>query len=164
MFENSYDVPGLKFGVVVSPVLRNVKMSEKDSKSRDKLIEEIFQSRHYCVTDFKDVDGLTIDDILRTFPECQTTDTVLFIIYNSLNVDNSDNIKSRALSYYLFIGSDDKNISIDKIIEKYFLKNYNQGNDNWKKMIKCFLQRYNYRCKSRVDQVIKEKVLKQNNN
>lgn len=159
MLENSYDVPGIKFGILLSPDLHSNGRILKNSNNVRfvcEIMDEIISSKKTAIIDFSNLDGLTIGEVAEMSRENQAKDCIVFVVYS--NMKEGEKVIYNHIYTYLFIDVNQKlcNIPIDKAIENHYMTNYSEQDDETKRIINCFLQRYKYETKERTDEKIKE--------
>ena len=160
MLENSYDVPGIKFGILLSPDLHsNGRILKNSNNARfvDGIMDKIFSSKSTAIIDFSYVDGLTIGEVSEMNKANQAENCIVFVVYS--NMKEEGKVRYNYVYTYLFIDVNQKlcNIPIDKAIENHYMTtNYSEQDEETKRIINCFLQRYNYGTKERTDEKIKE--------
>ena len=163
MLENSYDVPGIKFGILLSPDLHTHGRTLKNSNNARfvyEIMDEIITSPSHAIIDFSNVDGLTIGEVSEMSKSNQASNCIVFVVYS--NMKEGEKVVYNCVYTYLFIDVNQElsNIPIDKVIENHYMTNYSEQDEETKKRINCFLQRYRYKTKERTDEIIKEKVYK----
>lgn len=160
MLENSYDVPGIKFGILLSPDLHsNGRILKYSNNARFvcEIMDEIISSKKTAIIDFSNLDGLTIGEVAEMSRENQAKDCIVFVVYS--NMKEGEKVIYNYVYDYLFIDVNQKlcNIPIDKAIENHYMTtNYSEQDEETKRIINCFLQRYNYGTKEKTDEKIKE--------
>ena len=160
MLENSYDVPGIKFGILLSPDLNSNGRILKNSNNVRfvcEIMDEILSSKSTAIIDFSYVDGLTIGEVAEMNKANQAKDCIVFVVYS--NMKEGEKVRYNYVYTYLFIDVNQKlcNIPIDKAIENHYMTtNYSEQDEKTKRIINCFLQRYNYGTKEKTDEKIKE--------
>jgi hypothetical protein len=165
MLENSYDASGIKFGIIMSMQFRNFsnEINTSDEKKKKESIKKLLYGRNYQIIDFKEIDGLTLEEVLN-LNDRQLSDTVLFIMYSSIQYETSQNVKLKDISNIeiIPIQKTDKNKDkqIDEVIINDILKDYDSKDESYKRKVRCFLQRYKYATKEKTDEIIIEKVYK----
>lgn len=162
MLENSYDVPGIKFGILLSPDLHSngrILKNSNNAKFVCEIMDEIFSSKSTAIIDFSYVDGLTIGEVAEMNKANQAKDCIVFVAYS--NMKEGEKVRYNYVYDYLFIDVNQKlyNIPIDKAIENHYMTtNYSEQDEKTKRIINCFLQRYNYGTKEKTDEKIKEYI------
>lgn len=160
MLENSYDVPGIKFGILLSPDLHsNGRILKNSNNARfvHGIMDKIFSSKSMAIIDFSYVDGLTIGEVSEMNKANQAENCIVFVVYS--NMKEEGKVRYNYVYDYLFIDVNQKlcNIPIDKAIENHYMTtNYSEQDEETKRIINCFLQRYNYGTKEKTDEKIKE--------
>ena len=159
MLENSYDVPGIKFGILLSPDLHsNGRILKNSNNARfvHGIMDKIFSSKSMAIIDFSYVDGLTIGEVSEMNKANQAENCIVFVVYS--NMKEEGKVRFNYVYDYLFIDVNQKlcNIPIDKAIENHYMTNYSEQDEQTKKIVNCFLQRYRYGTKERTDEKIKE--------
>ena len=127
MRENTFDIPSVKFCIGY------------DSNLNDKRICKI--NEHFIFVPFEDVDGLTIDDVLKTIKKGE------FYFYAiALTKDITGKIYDRGdLVIEKFDWSSlqtQKLELIDKVVEKRLEEKYNSASYQEQRIYKCFFERY----------------------
>ena len=159
MLENSYDVPGIKFGILLSPDLHsNGRILKNSNNARFvcEIMDEIFSSKSTAIIDFSYVDGLTIGEVAEMNKANQAKDCIVFVAYS--NMKEGEKVRYNYVYDYLFIDVNQKlyNIPIDKAIENHYMTtNYSEQDEKTNRIINCFLQRYNYGTKEKTDEKIR---------
>ena len=164
MLENSYDASGIKFGIIMSMQFRNsFNEFNNDEEKNNASIKKLLYGKNYQIIDFKEIDGLTIEEVLN-LNDRQMPDTILFIMYSSVQYETSQNVKLNDISNVEIIPiqktDENKDKQIDEVIINDILKKYDSKDESYKRKVKCFLQRYKYQTKAKTDKIIKEKVYK----
>ena len=166
MLENSYDASGIKFGILLSKVLsfKTVIFKKENDEIINNTIKEILKSNNYSIIDFNEIDGLSLDEILR-LDSVQAKNMITFIAYNEVKyeIGNSDVKRletSRCFKYFAFVKrtNENKNNLIDKEVEKIMLHDYQDSNTESRNVIKCFLQRHRYGTKENTNNAINEYI------
>lgn len=158
MQENTYDIPGLKFGLLISekfPKIDDSIFKTDPEKSADVVNQLLDESTR--IIDFKEIEGFTIDEILD-HKQFQFKNTVVIVAYtNMVYKDHNGYTGIETLPRYsLILGRREqyKDESIEEVIERTFLEDYSNASKEAKKYMKCFLERYRYGDKKRVKKKI----------
>ena len=127
MRENTFDIPSVKFCIGYNSI--------PNGKPICKFNED------FIFVPFDDVDGLTIDDVLKTIKKGE------FYFYAiALTKDITGEIYNRGdFVVEKFIWSDlqtQKLERIDKVIEKIFEEKYSQVDEQEQRIYRCFFERY----------------------
>lgn len=160
MLDNTYDAPGIKFGILIStdfPSIDEQVFKKNDLEAIENQIK-IFNNKNCNILDFSKIDGLTIDEILN-HNKLQLKNTIIVVAYTEMSytdIYNKEYIDINILSKILINRNDlNKNTTIDKEVEKT-MNSYNSNNRNDNRIINCFLERYRYGSKDEVDKVLKK--------
>ena len=166
MLDNTYNASGLNFGILVSKIFPNIDDSIflNNNGNNQNAVHNVITMEGTSFLDFKYVDGLTLNQILR----CQDINfksTIIFIAYNTMmlntaSIEKIDNITYNGVLYYIIIsaGKSTENERIDEVIEKVMLNNYEKKDNDIKRIMRCFLERHRYGSKEKTDAKIKEYV------
>ena len=99
----------------------------------------------------------------------QAEKTIIFIVYKGFDIQVSPTVINRYLTGIVpfYIDANDKSLDtpIDQVIAEHFINQLIENKDltiYYKNILKCFLQRYKYGTKERTDEILKEKVYKNN--
>ena len=158
MQEKTYDIPGLKFGLLISdkfPKIDDSIFKTDPEKSADVVNRLLNQSPQ--IIDFKEIEGLTIDQILD-HKRFQFKNTVIIVAYtNMVYKGNNGYTAIETIPRYALIldrKEQYKDEPIDITIERTFLDNYSNASKETKKYMRCFLERYRYGDKKEVKKII----------
>ena len=82
------------------------------------------------------------------------------MMLNTASIEKIDNITYNGVLYYIIISADKntENERIDEVIEKVMLNNYENKDNDIKRIMRCFLERHRYGSKEKTDAKIKEYV------
>ena len=163
MFKNSYDIPGLHFCLITSPDFYGLKKEELDAsgKSINHYLDQIVAKGNLSLIDFSMIDGLTIGEVRVTIPKVLPDDFFLIASHTKIGPDDNNisiNIGPK------FLIEDEKygeKTPIDQAVEREIFAFYNFNDDFSKRMMLCFLQRYQYGTKEKTDAAIQ--LIKNNN-
>ena len=158
MLDNTYDAPGINFGILIStdfPSIDEQVFKKNDLEAIENQIK-IFNNKNCNILDFSKIDGLTIDEILK-HNRIQLKNTIIVIAYTEMSYTNRFNEKYNNISILskIIVNRNDlnKNTTIDKEVEKILMNSYNSNNS---RIVNCFLERYRYGSKDKVDKVLKK--------
>ena len=158
MPEDTYDIPGLKFGLLISnkfPKTDDSIFKTDPEKSADVVNQLLDQSTR--IIDFKGIAGFTIDEILE-HKKFQFENTVIIVAYTNMVYKDHNGYTGidTVLRFSLILGRKEqyKDEPIEAIIEKTFLEDYSNASKETKKYMKCFLERYRYGDKKGVKKII----------
>jgi len=158
MPDDTYDIPGLKFGLLISdefPKIDDSIFKTNPEKSTD-VVNKLLDQRTQII-DFKEIEGLTIDEILA-HKKFQFKNTVVIVAYTNMvyKAHNGYTVIDTTLRFSLILDRREqyKDESIEKIIERTFLEDYSNASKETKKYMKCFLERYRYVDKKEVEKII----------
>ena len=159
MLDNTYDAPGINFGILIStdfPLIDDQVFKKNDLEAIENQINIICNNKSCYILDFSKIDGLTIDEILN-HNKLQSKNTIIVIAYTEMSYTNTYNqkyIDINILSKIIINRNDfNKNTTIDKEVEKTLMNSYNSNNN---RIVNCFLERYRYGSKDKVDKVLKK--------
>lgn len=127
MKENTFDIPSVKFCIGYRTIPYGKRICE---------INETF-----ILVPFEDIDGLTIDDVLKTinnkefvFAAISLTKSITSDVYNIgylvREKFDSDSLQSQMLD------------CIDKVVEKRLEEKYSQANEKEKRIYQSFFEKY----------------------
>jgi len=157
MLDNTYDAPGIKFGILIStdfPHMDDQVFKKNDLEAIENQIK-IFNNKNCNILDFSKIDGLTIDEILN-HNRIQLKNTIIVIAYTEMSYTNIFNEKYNDINILskIIVNRNDlnKNTTIDEEVEK-IMNSYNSNNN---RIFNCFLERYRYGSKDEVDKVLKK--------
>ena len=162
MLENSYDALGIKFGIIISPFFNDCSKELESIEKQEEILRESMWKAH--IVDFNDVDGLTLDEVLKISPKKQANNVIVFVIYNGIEYEVAQGTRKQVEigdmhSYFIKKNKENCNQQIDDVISNWIIDElYQKADDNLKKYFNCFLQRYKYGTKKRTDEVLKEKI------
>ena len=159
MLDNTYDAPGINFGILIStdfPSMDDQVFKKNDLEAIDNQINIILNNKNFYIIDFSKIDGLTIDEILN-HNKLQSKNAIIVIAYTEMSYTNRFNEKYNDISILskIIVNRNDlnKNTTIDKEVEKILMNSYNSNNN---RIVNCFLERYRYGSKDKVDKVLKK--------
>ena len=159
MLDNTYDAPGINFGILIStdfPSMDDQVFKKNDLEAIDNQINIILNNKNFYIIDFSKIDGLTIDEILN-HNKFQSKNAIIVIAYTEMSYTNRFNEKYNDISILskIIVNRNDlnKNTTIDKEVEKILMNSYNSNNN---RIVNCFLERYRYGSKDKVDKVLKK--------
>ena len=166
MLENSYDLSGIKFAIIMScnfPKYSKV-LAGADMDASFGVIQKAVEYSNADFVDFENFDGLTIGEILKMGKDMQAKSTIVFASYSGFKTNHQlpnmlslDNLSIE----YIQCTDENKDRPIDEVIAEKYFSQYDETKFPKKcRKIKCFLQRYKYGTKERTDEVLKEKVYK----
>ena len=157
MLDNTYDAPGINFGILIStdfPHMDDQVFKKNDLEAIENQIK-IFNNKNCNILDFSKIDGLTIDEILNHHT-IQLKNTIIVIAYTEMSYTNIFNEKYNDINILskIIVNRNDlnKNTTIDEEVEK-IMNSYNSNNN---RIVNCFLERYRYGSKDEVDKVLKK--------
>ena len=159
MLDNTYDAPGINFGILIStdfPHMDDQVFKKNDLEATENQIDNILNNKNFYIIDFSKIDGLTIDEILN-HNKFQSKNAIIVIAYTEMSYTNRYNEKHKDISILseIIVNRNDlnKNTTIDKEVEKTLMNSYNSNNN---RIVNCFLERYRYGSKDKVDKVLKK--------
>ena len=159
MLDNTYDAPGINFGILIStdfPSIDEQVFKKNDLEAIKNQIDKILNNNNYYILDFSKIDGLTIDEILN-HNKLQSKNAIIVIAYTEMSYTNIYNQKYTDISILgkIIVNRNDlnKNTTIDKEVEKTLMNSYNSNNS---RIVNCFLERYRYGSKDKVDKVLEK--------
>lgn len=153
MLENSYDASGVKFGLVCSPDFPNFSL-----KDLVKSMAQAFKGENAYIIDFEAIDGLTVNEILGG-SRLQSKDAIIICAYSHIEYEDvcgKRNAYNAIYNYYIVLEMIYKDMPIDQAIESIMLNQYSTADDNRRKYARCFLERYRYGTKEKVDEQIQK--------
>lgn len=152
MLENSYDASGIKFGIVCLPDLREYCLEDII-----KLISDSFKNEEVYIIDFEAIDGLTANEIS---PTLQSKDEkILICAYSRIEYEDiygKRKLDSTIYQYYVVSKAINSDVPIDVVLESMMLGKYSTADDIFRKCARCFLERYRYGTKEKVDEQIQK--------
>ena len=159
MLDNTYDAPGINFGILISTDFQFIEdqvVKKNDLEAIKNQIDNILNNNNFYILDFSKIDGLTIDEILN-HNKLQSKNAIIVIAYTEMsytNIYNQKYIDINILSKIIINRNDlNKNTTIDKEVEKTLMNSYNSNNS---RIVNCFLERYRYGSKDKVDKVLEK--------
>ncbi len=159
MLDNTYDAPGINFGILISTDFQFIEdqvVKKNDLEAIKNQIDNILNNKNFYILDFSKIDGLTIDEILN-HNKLQSKNAIIVIAYTEMsytNIYNQKYIDINILSKIIINRNDlNKNTTIDKEVEKTLMNSYNSNNS---RIVNCFLERYRYGSKDKVDKVLEK--------
>ena len=168
MLENSYDATGIRFGIAISSDLPRYSdmINSYDTdlvfETLDKIMSDIYEIRF---VDFSQVDGLKIREVLDVTKPVQARNAFIFVVYNSVEHLAIGKVSGQQITCNLYVRQniifnniEDKETTIDKKIEKYIIENYDNSDEETKRWMRCFLQRYRYGTQEKTNEFIKQKI------
>ena len=158
MLENTYDNKNIVFGILTSrdfPKIDDSVFGGNDKAAQKQKLEEIIESDHTGTTKFDSVDGLTIKETLDTISKISMKNTIIFVAQSSVE---SDHTTYRNILYTYIIRRNESNehTPIEQEIERIMMNQYQEMEEDEKRYVRCFLQRYKYEYKSTTDNRIGE--------
>jgi len=159
MLDNTYDASGINFGILMStdfPSIDEQVFKKNDLEALKNQIDKILNNNNCYILDFSKIDGLTIDEILN-HNKLQSKNAIIVIVYTEMSYTNRYNEKYNDISILgkIIVNRNDlnKNTTIDKEVEKTLMNSYNSNNS---RIVNCFLERYRYGSKDKVDKVLEK--------
>ena len=160
MLDNTYDAPGINFGILIStdfPSIDDQVFKKNDLEAIEKQFDKILNNKNFYIIDFSKIDGLTIDEILN-HNKLQSKNAIIVIAYTEMSYTDIYNQKYTDISILsgIIVNRNDlnKNTTIDKEVEKIMMNSYNSINN--RVVNYCYLERYRYGSKDEVDKVLKK--------
>ncbi len=141
MKNETYDVPGYKFGIlkINDHDYYSQKMRENNSELND-IIDKAIDYRHAEVIPFDYVDGLKLKEVQAIIGGELPIIACCYVEY----ISSGFTVNISLLQRYIFSEEyirEQQEEPIDKAIEKLCVSNYNFS-DDFKRMANCFFERY----------------------
>ncbi len=158
MQENTYDIPGLKFGLLISDEFpkQDDSIFKTDPEKSADVVNQLLNRRPQII-DFKEIAGFTIGEILD-HKKFQFKNTVVIVAYTNMvyKGHNGHTVIETIPRYALILDRKEqyKDESIEITIERTFLENYSNASKKTKKYMRCFLERYRYGDKKEIKKII----------
>ncbi len=168
MLENSYDATGIKFGIIISSELPEYSdlINSNDIDLVTQTLEKVISNcEKVRFIDFSQIDGLKVKEVLELTSGFQFKDAFIFTAYNNFKHSAIDlgygqiNGRNYIRKTILFDNCERyKEMTIDKKIEEYIIENYDNSDEDEKRWMRCFLQRYRYGTQEKTNEFIKQKI------
>ena len=168
MLENSYDATGIKFGIIISSELPEYSdlINSNDIDLVTQTLEKVISNcEKVRFIDFSQIDGLKVKEVLELTSGVQLKDAFIFTAYNNFKHSAIDlgygqsNGRNYIRKTILFDKCERyKEMTIDKKIEEYIIENYDNSDEDEKRWMRCFLQRYRYGTQEKTNEFIKQKI------
>ena len=152
--DNTYDFSNIKFGIVVSPELPGYseKLANGNIEEQKEILNKLLESNETHIIDYKEFDGLDIDEILKTGSQVQAEKTIIFIAYNGFEINCNSNETKKYFgeinSFFIQYDGTPKGSSLSSILAHEFAWQFFSGGYNfsetYRKRLLCFFQRYIY--------------------
>lgn len=145
MLDNSYDIPGVRFGIMVADQLNfyGKKMMENPSIDyKSNILELLREKKDTRIIDFSHFSGLTLEEV----KELINSNVLIFCSFSS--IEDKENIfpakkGNKIYSMTVFPISDkNKDEIVDKEILWYLKQDYANGDEKTCRNAKCFVNRY----------------------
>ena len=153
MLEDTYDYSNIKFGIVVSPKLPGYseKLATGNIEEQKEILNKLLESNETHIIDYKEFDGLNIDEILKTGSQMQAEKTIILIAYNGFEINcNSGGTKKyfgEINPFFIQYDGTPKSIDLTSLLSSEFSWQLSKRHDfgsTYTKRLRCFLQRYVY--------------------
>lgn len=188
MLENSYDIPGIRFGILISKKFNGLHNYSLDQ--RIKTVSAAVDNKECIFVPLDQVSGLQVREITDfiNYINDIKCDCIVFSVYHhikypKISVDSSCgktkvgfkdvaldldiDVATECNNYCLIsttiynIGEDAKDREFDDIVVDEIISDYSNASSKDQRWMRCFLQRHKYGTKDRVDEELPKVLQKQ---
>ena len=159
MLHDSYKAKGFKYGIVFSPYMEKSTCNFFDGTYEEqiKLLKDFSLHPAGGIAKFKDLDGLTVREIMKITERKRLDSTLVFVMYSCIKNKSGGTIYGNFYPIYIQCNEENLDKKIDEVIANIMLNNYSDDDEvDYNSRVKCFLQKYIFKSKKKTKAKIKE--------